>query len=489
MSPRSVLVLGYGMAAARFAEQVRRSDPDGELVRLTVLGAEDRPAYNRVLLSPVLAGSVRAEHLALHRDSWHHRRGIAVRTGCAAVRIDRAARIVECADGSSHHYDELVLATGARPWLPPVDGLREEDGALTEGVRCLRTLADTEYIVDRSRGGGPIAVLGGGVLGIEAARALALRGNPVTVVHPAGHPMQRQLDPEAGRVLGRVLSRLGVEVRLEARARRYLPGDGLKLDDGTLVPAELLVLAAGTRPRTELAQQSGITVDSGILVDDLLRTNDPRVHAIGDCARHPGAVPGLVQPAYEQADALAATLTGNPAPYRGTSAPTRLKADGIELTAFGDSLAGTDDPAAEVCAFSDPAGGRYAKLVVREDRVHGAILLGFPDAAATLAQCHHRGVPVPEDRLPLLFGRALPGSAGTTAGPADLPGGSVVCQCNSVTKSALVKAFTAGARGTRGLAEATRASTGCGGCLGAVGGIARWLAESEGEETTDELAS
>jgi assimilatory nitrate reductase electron transfer subunit len=464
------------MAGARLAEEICRRDPDGTRVALTVVGEEPHHAYNRVLLSALLAGRMRPEAVRLHDEDWAGDHGVTLRLGVPATRIDRPARRVALADGSAVEYDSLVLATGSEPILPPLEGLLDEDGSPAEGVVAFRNLDDCERIRDMARIGAPVAVIGGGLLGLEAARGLAGRGNLVTVVHQVGHLMERQLDPEGGRVLAGTLSALGVEFRLGTVAVRYLPGEGLKLDDGSHVDADLVVVSAGVRARTGLAEKAGIEVDRGVLVDDALRTSDGRVHAIGDCAQHPGTVSGLVQPAWEQAEVLADLLTGTAtaARYQGTPAVTRLKAKDVDLASLGEALTEITDDTAEVLSLSDPKRGRYGKLVIRDDRVTGAILLGCPDAAATITQLYDRGVPVPEDRLALLLGRAMP--SGAAAGPAELPTAAKVCQCNSVTKRRLVEAFRDGATTVPELATATRATTGCGECTDTVREIADWLA-------------
>ena len=477
---RRVVVLGYGMAGARLADEIRSREPGGERVALTVIGEEPHAAYNRILLSAVIAGTMRPELVRLHDADWAAARGVDLRTGNTAVRIDRPARRVMLADGSTVDYDALVLATGSKPWLPPVEGVVLDDGGPAPGVVAFRTLDDCTRILAAAKVGAPVAVLGGGLLGLEAARGLAGRGHLVTVVHPAGHLMERQLDPGAGHVLARALGELGIDFRLGTSAARYVPGDGLKLDDGSTVHADLVVVSAGVRAQTTLAGDAGLAVDRGVIIDDALRTSDGRIHAIGDCAQHPGTVSGLVEPAWQQASVLADLLTGTDAAarYRGTSVITKLKARGIELTALGDAQTEVGDPDAEVLCLTDPTRGRYAKLVVREDRVSGAILLGAPGAAATISQYYDRGVPIPGDRLAVLLGRLLPSDAGTAASPADLPASAVVCRCNTVTKGGLVEAFRAGATGVTELASVTRATTGCGGCRDAVRGIADWLAET-----------
>ena len=470
-----LVIVGNGMAGARLAEEVRRRDPAAN-VEITLFGAERHPAYNRVLLSSVLSGSLAPELVRLPEPPRVDRR-----IGVSVCEIDRAARRVTAADGSTVDYDVLVLATGSRSWVPPTEGLLGEDREPAPGVAPFRTLDDCTRILDQARPGTPVAVLGGGLLGLEAARGLASRGCRVTVVHPVGHLMERQLVPAAGRVLARALAELGIEVRLGVLAARYLPGDGLKLDDGGLVDAELVVVAAGVKPETALADAAGLAVDRGILVDDSLRTNDSSVHAIGDCARHPGTVSGLVAPAWEQAAVLADLVTGeNPAArYLGTPAVTRLKARDVDLAALGEVHVEVDSADAEVICLQDPARGRYAKLVLRDGLVVGAIVLGAPDAAAAITQLYDRRVPAPSDRLELLLG-----GAGATAAhtPADLPAAALVCRCNTVTKGQLVTAWRRGAGSLGGLVTSTRATTGCGSCRDTVCGIADWLSAAEPAE-------
>ncbi|HWO59412.1 MAG TPA: FAD-dependent oxidoreductase, partial [Umezawaea sp.] len=335
------------MAGARFADEVLRRDPT---VALTVLGEERHPAYNRVLLSSVVAGSMTADSVRLHGKDWAAEQGVDLRLGVTVTGIDRARRVVLVDGDEEVPYDALVLATGARSWIPPTEGLRKPDGSLAPGVVSFRSMEDCEQIIDAALPGTPVAVLGGGLLGLEAARGLAGRGCLVTVVHPVGHLMERQLDAGAGRVLARSLGELGIEFRLGALAVEYVAGDGLVLDDGGRVPAELVVVSAGVRAATEIAVDAGIAVDKGVLVDDALRTDDPRVHAIGDCAQHVGTVSGLVQPAWEQAAVLADRLTGAApaARYRGTTVVTRLKARDIDLAALGDVHVDLDCPDHEV---------------------------------------------------------------------------------------------------------------------------------------------
>ncbi|APU13940.1 MULTISPECIES: FAD-dependent oxidoreductase [Actinoalloteichus] len=479
MSRRQVILMGYGMAGARLAEEIRRRDPAGDRVALTVFGEEPHPAYNRVLLSSVVAGSLPAEAVQLQDEDWALRNLVDLRRGRRVTELDLRERRVRLDDDRWCAYDHLVLATGSRAWLPPLPGLLDSDGEPASDVVPFRTLDDCERISAAARAGVRVAVLGGGLLGLEAARGLAGRGTEVTVVHPGDHLMERQLDAGAGRVLARSLSELGVRLRLGVPAVAHRPGTGLLLADGTTVPAELVVVAAGVRAAVEQARAAGLAVDRGVLVDDRLRTEDPDVSALGDCAQHPGADAGLVQSAWDQASVLADLLTeSNPeSRYTGTTTVTRLKARDIDLAALGDVHVPVDSPDSEVVCVQDPVRGRYAKLVVRDERVTGAILLGVPDAAASITGFFDRGTPVPPDRLGLLLGRALP--AESSIDPGAQPADAMVCRCNSVRRDRLVEAWESGARSVSDLAVQTRATTGCGGCRDEVCALAAWLADRE----------
>jgi assimilatory nitrate reductase electron transfer subunit len=567
MSPLHVVVVGHGMVGARFAEEVRKHDPEGHRVRLTILGAEPRPAYNRVLLPNLLSGVMKEEDFTAtvvaglpvipgkdirpsqHDSVLHPDAPMSLRVSATVIGIDPAAKTVlvestgpggplvrptrdrdrpgiQARNGSGAaaaaieriSYDVLVLATGARPAIPPLPGLLAAGAApsvsaaphdqpgdaekeaerrratgrsadrLSADVAALHSLADARHIAAFAqaarRTGGRVAVLGGGVLGLEAARALAARGTAVTVVHRGGHLMDRQLDAPAGRVLADAMRRTGVEVTLGVGAARWEPGRGLWLANGELVKASGLVLCTGTVPGTELAQDAGLrlTEAGAVAVDDTLATSLPGIYAIGDCAGHPGAAGGLVQPGWEQAAVLASRLTGRApkARYRGSGAVTRLKAAGIELTAVGASLAEPGSAAdVEMLRFEDPARERYGKLVLSEDRVVGAVLIGLPDAAAGIVQLYDRDAPAPADRLALLLGRALPPEPGGVSGPGALPDYAVVCRCNMVTKGQLRDAWYRGACGRAALSAATRAATGCGTCGDDLDAMTAWLAETD----------
>ncbi len=464
-----VVIVGYGMAGARLAAELHARDRD---LAITAIGAEPHRAYNRILLSGVLAGKLTEPEVTLAEPAG---RGLALRLGVAATAIDRAARCLSTSDGSTIPYEHLVLATGSRAIVPPIDGLGEP---LPDRVAAFRTLDDCRRILATADKSASAIVLGGGLLGLEAARGLALRGLRVDVVHAVGHLMERQLDPAASAVLVRTLDGLGVTVHLDTAATRVAAdADGVTvtLADGTQHTADLLVVACGTRPDTALARAAGLAVEHGIVVDDELRTSDPAIFAVGDCAQHAGVVGGLVAPAWEQARVVADVITGSVARYRPTPPVTRLKATGIDLAAMGAST----DHDGELLTFADPARGTYAKLLLRDNRVAGAIMLGDNPAVGTVIQLFDRGAPVPADRRALLLGRATGEAATPADSPALMPDAAAVCQCNGVSKGALVAAWRAGAGSAAEVVAATRATTGCGSCADAVRGLVDWLSNQE----------
>ena len=358
MTPRRVLVVGNGMAGARLAEDLRHRDPRGAEVHVTVIGEEAHPAYNRILLSNVVAGSVTPRETRLKPDGWWDASGVEVQAGQRVVSVDladRRARVCRVGpDGSPLtqttqvlEWDELVLATGSTSFIPPVPGLVPDPQAptrLAEGAIAFRTVDDCTRIVAAAKSAAHAVVLGGGLLGIEAARGLLLRGLDVTVVHPAAHPMDRQLDGDGGAVFARVLRQTGGAVVLGRRVTAFRCGStgsarAVVLDDGTELPCDLLVVTTGIAPRVDLARAMGAHVGRGVVVDDQLRTSLEHVWAVGECVEHRGVVHGLVQPGWEQASVLADVLIGTDpqARYEGTRTSTRLKAHDIDLPAWATS--------------------------------------------------------------------------------------------------------------------------------------------------------
>ncbi|MGC0340924.1 NAD(P)/FAD-dependent oxidoreductase [Streptomyces sp. SLBN-8D4] len=388
-----VVVIGAGLAGVRLARRL------GELgTPVTLIGEEEHRPYNRVLLAEVLAGRYTPDVIALPAP--------AALTRARVTGIDRGARTVEYADGSKIAYDTLVLATGSNPVLPPLRGLFTPDHVLPEGVHAFRTMDDCLGLSAAVRPGVKAVVIGGGLLGVSAARALAQRGAQVMLAQQSERLMERQLDPSASKLVRRHLGDLGVEVHTDLRVRdvRCVGGAvrSVEMADGYALDAEIVVLACGVHPRVGLAQTAGLEVRKGIVVDDELRTSDPHIHAIGDCAQHDGNVYGLATPALEQADALAELLAGRTnARYTGTRSLTRLTLAGqtaFDLAAFGETEALPGD---DVVQLTDATRGTYRKVVVRDDRLVGGVLVGELGTVGALARAWEGAEPLP-DNGPLL---------------------------------------------------------------------------------------
>lgn len=461
--PLRVVVVGNGMAGARLVEDLLRCDPTA---LVTVIGAESRPAYNRVLLSDVLAGKRRDDEIDLAGSAAAVRR-----LGVRVTTVDRQARTVTIDGGEVLPYDALVLATGSSAVVPPVHGIAGPSGTLLPGVFVFRTLDDCADIAAAAGRARKAIVVGGGLLGLEAARGLLEHGLQVDVVHGAAHLMDVQLDALGGAVLRRAVEALGVGVHLGSFASSVTGAravTGVGLADGRHVDGDLVVLACGVRPETSLARVAGLHVERGVVVDDQLTTSDPDVFALGECAQHSGQVYGLVAPAWEQAAVLAEVLTGGHASYPGSRTVARLKAMDLEVAAMGEVAPGVEDcgDGTEVLQFADPVRHVYKKVVVRNGVVVGAVLLGDLSTVGPVTQAFDRGTALPADRLHLLF-------AGLGRGPVgDDPGRvrdtDVVCTCNAVTAGTL---RTCGARTVAEAALATRATTGCGTCASSVAAL------------------
>ncbi|MFJ9712565.1 NAD(P)/FAD-dependent oxidoreductase [Streptomyces sp. NPDC101234] len=396
-----VVVIGAGLAGVRLAR--RLGELGGSGTSVTLVGDEEHRPYNRVLLAEVLAGRYAPEVIALPAPAGIVRARV---TG-----IDRAARTVGCADGTLIAYDTLVLATGSNPVLPPLRGLFTPDHVLPEGVHAFRTMDDCLGLSKAVQPGARAVVVGGGLLGVSAARALAVRGAKVVLAQQAERLMERQLDPAASKLVLRHLKDLGVEVHTECRVRdvRCVGGAvrSVELADGYVLDADLVVVACGVRPRVGLALAAGLAVHKGVLVDDELRTSDPHIHAIGDCVQHEGTVYGLAAPALEQAEALAGLLTKDgDSRYTGTRSLTRLTLAGsgspseaFDLAAFGETEARPGD---DVVQLADATRGTYRKVVVRDDRLVGGVLVGELGTVGALARAWEGAEPLPSDGGPLL---------------------------------------------------------------------------------------
>ncbi|MBV1937093.1 FAD-dependent oxidoreductase [Streptomyces sp. BV286] len=394
-----VVVIGAGLAGVRLARRL------GELgVPAVLVGDEEHTPYNRVLLAEVLAGRYAPEVIALPTPERL--------TRGRAVRIDRAEREVHFADGSVIAYDTLVLATGSNPVLPPLRGLFAPDRhELPDGVHAFRTMDDCLGLSEAVRQDTRAVVIGGGLLGVSAARALAERGAQVVLAQQGERLMERQLDPSASKLVLRHLKDLGVEVHIESRVRGVRCAGGavrsVEMADGYALDADLVVLACGVHPRVGLAQDAGLAVHKGVIVDDELRTSDPHIRAIGDCAQHDGQVYGLAAPALEQAEVLAGLLArtapaSGAAGYSGTRALTRLTLSSgspLDLAAFGEH---TPLPGDDVIQLTDATRGTYRKVVVRDDRLVGGVLVGELGTVGALARAWEGAEPLPTDGAPLL---------------------------------------------------------------------------------------
>ncbi|WP_432050609.1 nitrite reductase large subunit NirB [Verrucosispora sp. NA02020] len=452
MTGGNVVVIGNGMVGQRFVDAVRSRDPGGRW-RVTVLAEETRPAYDRVRLSAFFDGAD-ADELNLHTP--HD--GVELRLGEAATGVDRARRVVSTATGE-HPYDVLVLATGSSAFVPPVAGTD------LPGVFVYRTLDDLAAIREHARGRRTGAVIGGGLLGLEAANALRLLGLATRVVEFAPRLMPVQVDTAGGAMLRRYVEELGVACHLGVATTALRPGPdgavgGLELADGTLLDADVVVVAAGIRPRDEVARAAGLEVGprGGVLVDDACRTSDERIYAVGECAAVQGTCYGLVAPGYAMAEVVADRLVGGEATFPGADTATKLKLLGVDVASFGDAHGTT--PGCLDVTWTDPATRVYAKLVLSDDATTllGGVLVGDASAYPTLRASV--GGPLPAAPLALL---APEQAAGATAGA--LPASAQVCSCNAVTRGDVDAAIAGGCADVPALKACTRAGTSCGSCV------------------------
>lgn len=479
---RRLVVVGNGMAGARTVEEILRRG-GAQQFDITVFGEEPHGNYNRILLSNVLSGADDEAGIFLNDLDWYRDNGIELRAGVRVTRIDRFARVVHADDGTHRRYDKLVIATGSSAHIPPIPGIRNPNRGYHQGVFAFRTLDDTRGMIRYAREHERAVVIGGGLLGLEAARGLQTHLRHVTLVHSAGHLMNAQLDAQGGAILRRSVERLGIEVVTGAHTTEILGRDavtGVRLRDGREIPCDVVVVAAGIRPNTELAAASGLVVERGIVVDDQLRALDePDVYAVGECVQHRGETYGLVAPLWEQARVLADHITGaDPrAAYHGSRTATKLKVAGVDVASMGLREAERDDD--ETLVFAEPRKGVYKSVVIRDGRLAGATLVGDVRRVAFLTQAFDEGLPLPEDRAALLFDLGAPPDEVTAAELAD---NLQVCNCNGVTKRAIAEAVEGGARTVGAVMEGTRAGKGCGSCKPLVAQIVQWAAGGAVEE-------
>lgn len=379
MKKMNLVMVGNGMAGVRVLEELLKIAP--EFYDITVFGAEPHPNYNRILLSPVLAGEQTLDEIVLNSWDWYQENHITLHAGKKVVKVDRVRRIVHAEDGTEAPYDRLLLCTGSNPFMLPVPG-KELDGVI-----AYRDIADTQAMIEAARTHRHAVVIGGGLLGLEAANGLRQRGMQVTVVHRGQWLMERQLDRAAGELLQQALEARGIGFALGAQTQAMVGPTGntrgarvqaVRLADGRELPADLVVMAVGIRPHIELAQAMGLHCEQGVVVTDTLQTvTDARIYSVGECAQHRGVAYGLVAPLFEQAAVAANHLAQmGLGRYPGSLTSTKLKVTGIELFSAGDFMGGQDT---EQIVLHDPEGGAYKKLVIRNDRLVGACLYG--DAA------------------------------------------------------------------------------------------------------------
>ncbi|MEE4462325.1 FAD-dependent oxidoreductase, partial [Azotobacter chroococcum] len=466
MEKLKLVMIGNGMAGVRTLEELLKLAPD--LYEITVFGAEPHPNYNRILLSPVLAGEQTFEEIILNDLDWYRDNGIDLRLGCKVVDIDRENRRVTASDGSVAEYDRLLVATGSSPFILPIPG---KD---LQGVIGYRDIADTEMMMETARTHRHALVIGGGLLGLEAANGLKLRGMEVTVVHLGDWLLERQLDKTAGKLLQSALEARGIQFRLNTNTAALLDdGEGrvatARFSDGEEIPADLVVMAAGIRPNAELAERAGLACNRGIQVDDCLQTSDPAIYAVGECANHRGIAYGLVAPLFEQARVCADHLArlGN-ARYEGSVTSTKLKVTGIDLFSAGDFM-GTEGT--ETITLSDPIGGVYKKLVVKDDVLVGACLYGDTADGGWYFRQIRESHNVAEIRDLLMFGENALGDAGHQGQDKAMAMSDEmeVCGCNGVCKGTIVKAIREnGLLSVDEVKKHTKAASSCGSCAGLV---------------------
>ena len=462
MTKEKLVVIGNGMAGCRAVEEVLKRDP--ERYDIAIFGAEPRVNYNRIMLSPVLAGEKTFDDIVINDEAWYRDNGIALHAGRWVTGVDLEARKVIAEGGLEVAYDKLILATGSDPFRLPLPG------ADLSGVVTFRDLDDVDAMIAASaKPGARAVVIGGGLLGLEAAYGLARRGMGATVVHLMDVLMERQLDESAGYLLREALLERGVETVLGAHSEAIVGEDGkvtgLKLKDGRTLPCDILVMAVGIRPNATLAKASGLQVNRGIIVDDAMRTSDPAVFSVGECVEHRGNCYGLVAPIWDMCRALAEELTDGEGAYQGSVLSTRLKVSGVDVFSAGKFAGGEG---CEDIVFRDAARGVYKRVVIEDGRVAGAVLFGDAADGGWYFDLMKAGTDVAEIRDTIIFGQAITeglSSLDPSAAVAAMPDTQEICGCNGVCKGAITSAITAqGLTTLDDVRAVTKASASCGSC-------------------------
>lgn len=462
---QKLVVIGNGMAPGRMLEYLFERAPDA--FEVTIFNAEPRVNYNRLMLSPVLSGEKAYEDIITHDDDWYKTHDVTLHKSAKISSIDRAAKTVTSDSGITASYDQLVIATGSNPFIIPLSG-HDLDGVLT-----YRDLDDVERMISVAKTGGRAVVIGGGLLGLEAAAGLRRQGMEVTVLHLMPTLMERQLDPAAGYLLERAFEDLQIQVLTEASTKQILGYDGkvvgVELADGTRIDAAMVVMAVGIRPSAELAKLAELETGRGVVVSDAMRTSDPDIFALGECAEHRGQCYGLVAPLYEMGKVIAEQLTGNTAAgYTGSVTATKLKVTGIDLYSAGD-FAEADDR--EEIVLRDAAAGVYKRLVLKDNRIIGAVLYGETADGPWFFDLLKKQTDISDMREMLIFGQAYQGGAplDPSAAVAALPDDAEICGCNGICKGAITGTIVSkNLNDLDGVRAHTKASASCGTCTGLV---------------------
>jgi nitrite reductase (NADH) large subunit len=463
MSKHKLVIIGNGMAPGRALEKLFEAAPD--IFDVTIFNAEPRVNYDRIMLSPVLSGEKTFEDIIIHDDDWYLRHGMVLHKGHKVVKIDRNTKTVTSGYDEVAAYDKLIIATGSSPFIVPVPGHQ------LPGVVTYRDLDDVHAMMLAAKTGGKAVVIGGGLLGLEAAAGLQAQGMEVTVLHLMPTLMERQLDAAAGYLLQRAIEARGITVICKANTHE-ITGEsrvtGVKLDDGSVIPADIVVMAVGIKPNALLAKEAGLTVNRGIVVTPDMRTSDPDIYALGECAEASGQVFGLVAPLYEMAGVVAQNLLGGAAEFKPSATATKLKVTGIDLYSAGDFA---DAPGREEIVLRDPMRGVYKRLVIEKNRVLGAVLYGETADGPWFFDLIKRGTDISEMRETLIFGQGYQGGSqlDPMAAVAALPDEAEICGCNGVYKGKITATITAkGLTDLDGVRAHTKASASCGSCTGLV---------------------
>ena len=459
---QKLVVIGAGMASGRVLEDLFDTAPDA--FDVTLINAEPRGNYNRIMLSPVLSGEKSYDEIITHNAEWYEERGVTCRFGERVGAIDRDAKTVTTDAGETIPYDVLLLGMGSEPFVIPVPG---HD---LPGVCTYRDLADVETMLESSAKGGHAVVIGGGLLGLEAAAGLKARGKEVTVLHLMPTLMERQLDQAAGHLLQKAIEDKGISVITHANTQA-IRGEGhvtaVALEGGTDIHCDLVVMAVGIRPASALGQFAGLEVGRGVVVGDDMRTSDPAIFAVGECVEHRGQCYGLVAPLYEMAKTAAINIAGGASDYGGSVTSTKLKVTGVDLFSAGDFSEGDDR---EEIVFRDATRGIYKRLVLKDDRIVGAVMYGDTQDGSYFFDLLKRDVDVSSDRDTLIFGQSFAGGSplDPMAAVAALPDEAEICGCNGVCKSKIIDAIAGGAGTLDAVRATTKASSSCGTCTGLV---------------------